>query len=101
MPPFPFFKAPEGLASVLDDKDRNKNFDREHMIAGDKVVAVEGKVFRDRFQLTNPEQREYSDIEFQRNYANAIAELGGVEVTRCSTPRGQAASGGRETVDSL
>lgn len=100
LPPFPFFKAPEGLTSVLDDKDRNKNFDREHMIAGDKVVAVEGKVFRDRFQLTNPEQREYSDIEFQRNYANAIAELGGVEVSQVQyTHEVNAAFGGREAVD--
>src|SRR5688500_649422 len=38
LPPFPFFKEPEGLVSTFDDKDRRKNFDREHMIAGDKVV---------------------------------------------------------------
>ncbi len=100
LPPFPFFKDPEGLKSTFDDKDRNKNFDREHMIAGDKVVAVEGKVFRDRFQLTNPEQREYSDIEFQRNYANAISELGGVEVSRVQyTHAVNTAFGGRDAVD--
>ncbi len=100
LPPFPFFKEPEGLVSTLADKDRRKNFDREHMIAGDKVVAVEGKVFRDRFQLTDPEQREYSDIEFQRNYANAIAELGGVEVSRSQyTNAVNDAFGGRDAVD--
>ena len=100
LPLFPFFKDPEGLKSTFDDKDRNKNFDREHMIAGDKVVAVEGKVFRDRFQLTNPEQREYSDIEFQRTYANAISELGGVEVSRVQyTHAVNTAFGGRDAVD--
>lgn len=100
LPPFPFFKEPEGLASTLSDRDRNKNFDREHMIAGDKVVAIEGKVFRDRFQLTNPDQREYSDIEFQRNYANAIAELGGQQINRVQyTNEVNAAFGGREAVD--
>ncbi|MCY7354255.1 MAG: OmpA family protein [Lysobacter sp.] len=100
LPPFPFFKDPEGLKSTFDDKDRHKNFDREHMIAGDKVVAVEGKVFRDRFQLTNPEQREYSDIEFQRNYANAITELGGVEVSRVQyTDAVHKAFGSRDAVD--
>lgn len=100
LPPFPFFKEPEGLATTLDDRDRNKNFDREHMIAGEAVIAVEGKVFRDRFQLTNPDQREYSDIEFQRNYANAIAELGGVEVSRVQyTDAVNTAFGGREAVD--
>ena len=100
LPPFPFFKAPEGLASTLSDRDRNKNFDREHMIAGDKVVVVEGKVFRDRFQLTNPDQREYSEIEFHRNYANAIAELGGRKISQVQyTNEVNAAFGGREAVD--
>lgn len=100
LPPFPFFKDPEGLKSTFDDKGRHKNFDREHMIAGDKVVAVEGKIFRDRFQLTNPEQREYSDIEFQRNYADAISELGGVEVSRVQyTHAVNTAFGGRDAVD--
>ena len=100
LPPFPFFKEPEGLVSTFDDKDRRKNFDREHMIAGDRVVAVEGKVFRDRFQLTNPEQREYSDIEFQRNYADAVAALGGAEVSGVQyTGEVNAAFGGRAAVD--
>ena len=100
LPPFPFFKEPDGLASTFDDKDRHSSFDREHMIAGDKVVAVEGKVFRDRFQLTNPEQREYSAIEFQRNYADAVAALGGVEVSGAQyTNEINDAFGGREAVD--
>ena len=100
LPPFPFFKEPEGLVSTLDDKDRRKNFDREHMIAGDKIVAVEGKVFHDRFQLSNPEQREYSAIEFQRNYADAVAALGGAEVSSVQyTDAVNEAFGGRDAVD--
>lgn len=100
LPPFPFFKEPEGLKTTLDDKDRNKNFDREHMIAGGKIIAVEGKVFRDRFQLTHPDQREYSDIEFQRNYADAVAALGGVEVSDTQyTGEVLQAFGGRDKVD--
>lgn len=100
LPPFPFFKEPEGLVSTLADKDRRKNFDREHMIVGDKVVAVEGKVFRDRFQLANPDRREYSEIEFHRNYADAIAALGGAEISRAQyTHKVNAAFGGRAAVD--
>lgn len=100
LPPFPFFKEPEGLVTTLDDKDRNRNFDREHMIAGGKIVAVEGKVFRDRFQLTHPDQREYSDIEFQRNYADAIAALGGAKVSEVQyTNEVLDAFGGREKTD--
>lgn len=100
LPPFPFFKEPEGLTSTYAEKDRHKNFDRRHMIAGSKVVAVEGKVFRDRFRLTDPDQREYSEIEFQRNYADAIAALGGVEVSRTQyTNDVNEAFGGRAAVD--
>jgi outer membrane protein OmpA-like peptidoglycan-associated protein len=100
LPPFPFFKEPEGLVSAYDDKDRHENFERENMIAGEKIVSIEGKVFRDRFQLTNPEQRQYSEIEFQRNYSDAIAALGGVEVSRVQyTGPVNDAFGGREEVD--
>jgi outer membrane protein OmpA-like peptidoglycan-associated protein len=100
LPPFPFFKAPEGQRSLLDDKDRSVSFDREHVIAGDKVIAVEGKVFRDRFYLDDAEQRRYSAIEYQRNYADAIAALGGVEVSRVQyTNEVDDAFGGRDAVD--
>jgi OOP family OmpA-OmpF porin len=100
LPPFPFFKEPEGLVSTYEDKDRHKNFERENVIAGDKIVAIEGKVFRDRFQLTNPEQREYSEVEFQRNYSDAIAALGGAEVSRVQyTGPVNDAFGGRDEVD--
>lgn len=40
LPPFPFFKEPEGLKSTLDDKDRNRNFDRAHMIAASNLVRL-------------------------------------------------------------
>lgn len=100
LPPFPFFKAPEGLVSTFDERDRNRNFDRVHVIAGTQVVAIEGKVFRDRFQLTAPEQREYSAIEFQRNYADAVEALGGVAVSQVQyTDPVLNAFGGREAVD--
>lgn len=100
LPPFPFFKAPDGLASVYSDKERNVGFDREHMIAGDKVVAVEGKVYRDLYPLDDANQRTYTAIEFQRNYANAIAALGGVEISKVQyTPAVNDAFGGREAVE--
>lgn len=100
LPPFPFFEAPEGLVSTFEERDRNRNFDRVHVIAGTQVVAIEGKVFRDRFQLTAPEQREYSAIEFQRNYADAVEALGGVAVSQVQyTDPVLKAFGGREAVD--
>ena len=100
LPPFPFFDLPDGLASVISEREAASPFDREHMIAGDAVVVLEGKVARDRFQLENPEQRQYSDIEFHRLYADAIAALGGQEVSRTQyTHEVNDAFGGRAAVD--
>lgn len=82
LPPFPFFKAPEGLETTFAEKDRNINFDRAHMIAGNRIVAVEGRIVRDQFQLTSAEQRQYTAIEFHRNYENAIRDLGGVRISQ-------------------
>ena len=100
LPPFPFFKAPDGLTTTYADQDRNINFDRAHMIAGNKIVAIEGKIVRDRFQLANPDQRQYSAVEFQRNYENAIRDLGGVRISQTQyTSEAVDAFGGREAVD--
>jgi len=99
LPPFPFFKAPDGLASAQDEKTRNASFDREHMIAGDKVVVLEGKVYRDLFPLENPD-RPYSALEFQRNYEDAVRGLGGAKVNAVQfTDAVNDAFGGRAAVD--
>jgi OmpA-OmpF porin, OOP family len=79
LPPFPFFKIPEGLQSTFDDKDKIVNFDRQYFIAGKKAVAIEGKIHRERFNLTAG-PRTYTDIEFRRNYENAIQALGGKKI---------------------
>ncbi len=100
LPPFPFFKTPEGLISTFSEKDRNINFDRAHMIAGNKVVAIEGRIVRDKFQLADPDQRQYSAVEFQRNYENAIRDLGGMRISQTQyTSEVVDAFGGRDAVD--
>jgi outer membrane protein OmpA-like peptidoglycan-associated protein len=78
LPPFPFFNPLDGLESVIGERERNRNFDAEYFIAGTDFVAVEGRVYRDMFPLTR--DREYSALEFQRNYEQAITALGGVRV---------------------
>jgi outer membrane protein OmpA-like peptidoglycan-associated protein/predicted small lipoprotein YifL len=99
LPPFPFFKVPAGLETLLSENESNIPFDREHMIVGDKVVALEGKVFRDHFALAN-DARPYTDVEFQRNYSNAIEALGGHEVSRVQfSNEVNDAFGGRDAVD--
>lgn len=101
LPPFPFFKVPDGLVSALNEKDSNIGFDRRYFIAGKKLVPVEGKVFRDFINLKNPDtDRQYSDLEFHRNYENAITALGGKKISETQFTREFiAASGGREVIE--
>jgi OOP family OmpA-OmpF porin len=101
LPPFPFFKDPEGLENELKGSDAQKPFDRHWFIAGGKLVALEGKIALARFNLEYPPSgRQYSLIEFHRNYENAIASLGGrkVSTTQFNDALIQAA-GGREAID--
>lgn len=100
LPPFPFFKAPDGQDSVLGEKDRAVGFDREHMIAGNKIIAVEGKIARSMYSLDYTDLRRYTAIEFQRNYANAIEALGGAKISKATyTDEVVEAFGGRQAVD--
>jgi OOP family OmpA-OmpF porin len=100
LPPFPFFKAPDGQESVLGEGDRNADFDREHMIAGNKIVAIEGKVARSMYSLDATDLRRYTAIAFQRNYENAILALGGVKISKTAyTDDVVDAFGGRELLD--
>lgn len=99
LPPFPFFKSPDGLDSTFDEKDKLVNFDRHFFIAGDKAVAVEGRIFHDRFNLDGG-ARKYSDIEFRRNYENAIQALGGRKInTSQYTYAVMDAAGGRDALE--
>lgn len=99
LPPFPFFKIPDGLISVYDDKDKHVAFDRHYFIAGTKAIPLEGRLFHDKFNLTN-EARPYSDIEFRRNYENAINALGGKKInTSQYTYEVMDAAGGRDALE--
>jgi OmpA-OmpF porin, OOP family len=100
LPPFPFFKSPDGQESVLGERDRNADFDREHMIAGEKIVAVEGRVARSMYSLDATDLRRYTAIAFQRNYENAILALGGVKISKTAyTDEVVDAFGGRDILD--
>jgi len=82
LPPFPFFKAPDGLVNNYDDKDSMIGFDRHFFLAGNKLVPVEGKLYNNFMNLSNPDSgRKYSELEFHRNYENAITALGGKKIS--------------------
>jgi OmpA-OmpF porin, OOP family len=106
LPPFPFFKEPEGKRSMHWDnpKIRNRGFARHGFLAGKKLVVVEGQLFRDGFNLedTDEGRRAYSAVEFHRNYENAITALGGKKINQTQfTDALFEANGGRDAVDKL
>ena len=99
LPPFPFFKAPEGLESIYADKDKMISYDGQYFIAGDKAVLVEGRIFHDAFNLQRDE-RQYSELEFHKNYENAIAALGGRKISASQyTDAVVDAAGGRDAIE--
>ena len=101
LPPFPFFKDPEGLKNNLEGSDAMKGFDRHGFLAGGKYVTQEGREALFQYTLTNPDSgRHYSEIEFLRNYENAIAALGGQKISSVQfTPEVVAAAGGSEQIE--
>ena len=102
LPPFPFFKDPEGLVNDLQGKDTVVAFDRHYFIVGNKLVPLEGKLGLFQYNLENPPSgRKYSQVEFLRNYENAITALGGRKVSTAQySPELLATlAGGREEVE--
>ena len=101
LPPFPFFKDPEGLENVLQGVDAGKPFDRHWFLAGAKPVAQEGKLAYFRYPIELPPSgRPYSAIEFHRNYENAILSLGGQRISTVQfTPEVAGLAGGREAIE--
>ena len=99
LPPFPFFEVPEGLESTYREGERELSFDAQYFIAGEEPLLVEGRVFRDRFNLAGTARR-YTALEFHRNYENAVKALGGVKVNRVQyTPEVAAVAGGRKAIE--
>jgi OmpA-OmpF porin, OOP family len=101
LPPFPFFKDPEGLENELKGPDAVKSFDRHYFIAGGKLVTQEGREALFQYNLGNsPAEHHYSELEFVRNYQNAVAALGGREISSVQlTPEVIAAAGGRDSIE--
>ena len=74
IPAFPFIEPPQPNRSV---RDKTAEFDTLHVIAGNQLRPVEGKVLRRKFfnDLTGLTQ-----VSSQRNHDAAIKALGGVKI---------------------
>ena len=82
LPPFPFFKTPDGLVAALNDQKSMVGFERHFFLAGKKLIPVEGKLYHNNMRLISADKsREYSPLEFHKNYENAIVALGGAKIS--------------------
>jgi OmpA-OmpF porin, OOP family len=100
LPPFPFFKDPEGLSNVVAEKDRIIPFNRHYFIAGKTLRAEEGKLSVAKYNLEHdPSGRKYSALEFHRNFENAVTSLGGKKISATQYNREfVAANGGSDEI---
>jgi len=88
LPPFPFFEIPDGLVGKIKDDKSTLDFGRHFFLAGKKMIPVEGRLYHNSMSLIAPDKsREYSTLEFHRNYENAILSLGGAKISETQFTR--------------
>jgi outer membrane protein OmpA-like peptidoglycan-associated protein len=88
LPPFPFFEIPDGLVGKVKDGRNTVDFGRHFFLAGKKMIPVEGRLYHNSMSLiTQDKSREYTALEFHRNYENAILALGGAKISETQFTR--------------
>ena len=88
LPPFPFFEIPDGLVAKVKDGKHTVDFGRHFFLAGKKMIPVEGRLYHNSMSLISQDKsREYTPLEFHRNYENAIQTLGGAKISETQFTR--------------
>ncbi|MCZ8063176.1 OmpA family protein [Silanimonas sp.] len=88
LPPFPFFDIPDGLVAKIKDDSSTVDFGRHFFLAGKKLIPVEGRLYHNSMSLISQDKsREYTPLEFHRNYENAIQALGGAKINETQFTR--------------
>ncbi|MDQ1923893.1 OmpA family protein [Massilia pseudoviolaceinigra] len=76
VPPFPFIDYPPAVDKQYYST-KESDFDQVHLILGDKVHAVEGRVRAIHFTL---HKANISQFQAQRDYTKAVLDMGGIKV---------------------
>jgi OOP family OmpA-OmpF porin len=79
LPPFPYLATPAELQPKQVFTEKDIEFDRVYVIAGDELRPVEGKVLHRMFFL---HELKWSPLAAHRNYENALKALGATRVDR-------------------
>lgn len=80
LPAFPYLDWPAGFDSFFGS-ERISDFDRYHVLAGNKIIAIEGRGASRFFHNRNTSM---SETAVRRNYEALIKKLGGVKVPSLS-----------------
>jgi len=79
LPAFPYLATPSGLEAKSVYTEKDLEFDRVFVVAGEELRPVEGKVFQRKFFL---HELKWSPLAAHRNYENALKALGAVRVDK-------------------
>lgn len=79
LPAFPYLATPSGLPEERVNLTKDLEFDRVHVIAGEELRPVEGKVQERVFALHN---LKWSHLAAHRNYETALKALGATRVDK-------------------
>jgi len=77
LPPFPYVALPSELGKHDSTVDKDLEFDRMYVMAGEEMRRVEGKIHRRRFDMRYV---KWSPLAAHRNYEAAMKELGATRV---------------------
>jgi len=79
LPAFPYVAVPAEVDANYVETDKDLEFDRIGVLAGEEVHRVEGRVMLRKFPL---DQLKWSPLAAHRNYENALKNLGAVRVDK-------------------
>lgn len=79
LPAFPYLSTPSGLPPEKVTTSKDLDFDRVHVLAGDQLRPVEGKVHERLFYIHN---LKWSPLAAHRNYETALKALGATRVDK-------------------
>lgn len=79
LPAFPYVAVPPEVDKNYINIDKDLEFDRISVLAGEEVRRVEGRILHRRFSL---DQLKWSALAAHRNYETALKNLGAVRVDK-------------------
>jgi outer membrane protein OmpA-like peptidoglycan-associated protein len=79
LPAFPYLSTPSGVEKANISERVDLDFDRTHVVAGEDLRQVEGRIYERYFYLSD---LKWSPLAAHRNYENALKAMGATRVDK-------------------